>query len=363
MNDIETDLFAATGRPDAQLHPQFLALRDSPLLAPARNMLRDLHVLCHQESRDFQDYFQTSGFDTAMCDIYLLAMFRDAGHTVDASRHSPNFLLRRDGLVAAVEATTALDAGSRRRVLSTRIPHDVSIGSGGALIRKLLQAPWRSPSVADKPLVIAIHDLHRGEASGNKLPMALLHFLFGSRHHDYVDFESHLEIHGSAAQSREIDCMFPAGFFAQPGAENIAAVLLCSDGAMVSKFNRMGQEGAHHSDAVRILRHGRCRPHHRAAGSATCFAYEVGSRGAEHECWNEGTLLVHNPRAIHPLTQNWLGASAEVDLRDGHLVATFLRDFHPFTSVTETLTGTTPGWWVEARKARLARDLLDHSSR
>ncbi|MBC7393361.1 MAG: hypothetical protein H7340_08490 [Variovorax sp.] len=132
---------------------------------------------------------------------------------------------------------------------------------------------------------------------------------------------------------------------------------------MVSKFNRMGQEGAHHSDAVRILRHGRCRPHHRAAGSAACFAYEVGSRGAEHECWNEGTLLVHNPRAIHPLPRNWLGASAEVALRDGHLVATFLQDFHPFTSVTETLTGATPGWWVEARKARLARDLLDHSSR
>ena len=54
----------ATGRPDAQLHPRFLTLRDSPLLAPARNMLRDLHVLFHQESRDFQDYFQTSGFDT-----------------------------------------------------------------------------------------------------------------------------------------------------------------------------------------------------------------------------------------------------------------------------------------------------------
>ena len=61
--------------------------------------------------------------------------------------------------------------------------------------------------------------------------------------------------------------------------------------------------------------------------------------------------------------RTWLGASAEVALRDGHLVATFLQDFHPFTSVTETLTGATPDWWVEARKARLARDLLDHASR
>ena len=50
----------------------------------------------------------------------------------------------------------------------------------------------------------------------------------------------------------------PSGFFAQPNAENVSAVLFSNSGT-IPKFNRMGQQGAYQSDAVRMIRWGTYR--------------------------------------------------------------------------------------------------------
>jgi len=71
-------------------------------------------------------------------------------------------------------------------------------------------------------------------------------------------------------------------------------------------------------------------------------------------------VLIHNPYALHPLPTDWLGASAEIELRDARLCEHFARGFHPFSSITELLAANTPAWWIEQRARLLAQELKLH---
>jgi len=171
-------------------------------------------------------------------------------------------------------------------------------------------------------------------------PSAVLHFLFG------------------APPSHEIGAVLPEGFFGLGGAEHVSGILFCCD-ATVSKFNRLAQEG-HGSQAVHLLRHGSCLGAQGELDAPAGFVYEVGQRGTQREAWNEGTVLVHNPHARHPLPRKWLGAATEVAFEDGHVATRFERGFHPFTCTTETLAGDTPAWWLETRTRLLERKMAAH---
>lgn len=53
------------------------------------------------------EQFQTRGFDARTFEIYLHALFTEAGHVIDRSHDRPDFMITRDGLTVAVEAVTA----------------------------------------------------------------------------------------------------------------------------------------------------------------------------------------------------------------------------------------------------------------
>lgn len=69
----------------------------------------------------------------------------------------------------------------------------------------------------------------------------------------------------------------------------------------------MGQEGAFRSNAVRMIRYGTCYRHDPNAALPAPFVYEVGD-GEWQETWREGTTLIHNPAALHPVPAGLLGA-------------------------------------------------------
>ena len=73
------DLFAPCGLSDDQLHPDFLTLRDSPMYAPARDVLRDLQSGFVDTDIGFVERFQTRGFDARLFDMYLAALFSASG--------------------------------------------------------------------------------------------------------------------------------------------------------------------------------------------------------------------------------------------------------------------------------------------
>jgi hypothetical protein len=117
---------------------------------------------------------------------------------------------------------------------------------------------------------------------------------------------THKQIDKHKSGTKEI----PSGFFAQPDAENVSAVLFSNSGT-IPKFNRMGHQGAYHRHAVRMIRWGTSYRFDPNSAWPEMFLYEVGDPSQGLESWREGTVLFLNPRAKHPVPRGWLGASAE----------------------------------------------------
>jgi len=81
----------------------------------------------------------------------------------------------------------------------------------------------------------------------------------------------------------------------------VSAVLYCNSGT-IPKFNRMGHQGAYSNNKVRMIRWGTSYRYDPNSTSPKMFLYEVGDPSQGLESWREGTVLIHNPRARHPVT-------------------------------------------------------------
>lgn len=362
---MPTDLFADRGRKNAQLHPQYVGLRDLPVYAPARGMIRELQHEFFDPDGNAVEQFQTTGFDTRTFELFLFAMFRESGHAIDRSHQRPDFLLTRDGLTAAVEALTAsqpsndgirpyfaLPERQTAAELTEYLRHNLPIRVGSPLFTKLRARYWLEPHVQGKPLVFAIEDFH-GPGSLLNSSTSISNYLFGFHQKWFHNEGGQLVITPESIDDHQVGAKrIPSGFFNQPDAENISAVLFCNTGT-VPKFARMGQEGDHRSAEVRMLRHGTCYRHDPNAAVPEGFVYEVGRRGDVRETWREGTVLIRNPRAALPLPQEWLGAGLEEDSVDGSVLATAREPFMPYASTTIMLPGNTRDDQVEGLMHRM----------
>ncbi|WPG40910.1 hypothetical protein [Variovorax sp. EBFNA2] len=344
--DAVRDLFQQTARPERQLHPRFCLLRDRAEFAPARSLVSKLHGARIRDMRpDYFQHFQGEDFDTALFELFLVALFEAADHRVDFRPDVPALLLTKGGATAAVDALTVGTPviGVEPQLTSPRptASEPQFRGLGDILFQRLHQRGWRAPHAEGHPFVLAIQDFDHGRTQG--APSALLHFLYGG-----------------SGMSHELGELFPDGFFGHQEAEHVSGVLFCND-ATIAKFNRLGQE-EHAASAARMLRHGACLADNGDSSTPTGYAYEVGQRGTQREQWNEGTVLIHNPFALHPLPPDWLGASAELKCKDGQTTECLARGFHPFSSTTELLRQDAPTWWVDERKRFLAQEQVTHPS-
>lgn len=309
-------------------------------------MLRELQTRFDDPDGNFVEQFQTTGFDARTFELFLFAMFLESGHVVDRANPRPDFLLMRDGICAAVEAVTANPPGQASGTpyralpypqtgqdLAAYLQNEVAIRMGSPLFTKLKQRYWELPHVSGKPLIIAIQAFHApGSLMISSTPLG--HYLFGSRQKWYHDEEGRLVISEEPIEVHRGTKEIPSGFFAQPDAENISAVLFSNSGT-IPKFNRMGHEGRYHRFGVRMLRYGTCYRHDPNATLPKPFLYEVGHQDELVESWREGTVLFKNPRARHQLPDEWLGASAEQDFVNEQAITTFAEPFHPYWSITE----------------------------
>lgn len=348
---MPVDLFADIGKPPEQLHPQFAHLRELQRYEPARSVLRELQDDFDDPDGNFVEQFQTTGFDSRTFELFLFAMLREQGHAIDRSHARPDFLLNKDGLTVAVEAVTAsvpavggirpyfsLPTAQTTEELLSYIRDSLPIRLGSPLFSKLRQQYWLEPHVQGRPLVLAIQDF---SAPGSLLHSStpLSRYLNGFEQRWYHDEDGKLiiteeEVDSHVAGSKRI----PSGFFQQPDAQNISAVLFCNTGT-VPKFGRMGQEGKYRSANVRMVRSGVRYRHDADAAWPVPFAYEVGDFKFGPESWRQGTVLIRNPSAAHPLPEEWFGASVEEDALDGKAVSTFAEPFLPYRSITHMLAG------------------------
>jgi hypothetical protein len=347
---MSVDLFSYPSEREKKLHPNFVTLKSDLAHGPARKVLGDLQDRFTDPDGNFVEQFQTTGFDARTFELFLFALFEDQGHAIDRSFDRPDFLLTKEDLTVAVEAVTSNRSGGEtspysvfgpersHEALIDHLQNELAIRVGSPLFSKLQKKYWELPHVQGRPFVLALECFHEdGSLSHSSSPIE--EYLFGTRHTWFHDAEENLIIvPQTVTEHRVNEKRIPSGFFNQPGAEYISAVLFCNTGT-IAKFNRMGhQDPTTRSRYVRMFRAGAAYRHDENSSVPDVFLYEVGDP-ERVETWPEGTVLIHNPRALYPVPPGWLGSGIETRLQsDGQVIATFHGDgFLPYWSETHLI--------------------------
>ena len=158
---------------------------------------------------------------------------------------------------------------------------------------KLNKRYWEKKNVKGKPLVFAIADF-QGGASMIMTRSGLPLYLYGYDYDWHRDSSGRLHITPRKVEkhhwrTKEI----PSGFFNQPGAENISAVVFNNSGT-ISKFLRMGMLAGFGSLRVTLTRVGTAVDHDPNATEPIQFKHSVNSPSYK-ETWVEGFDVFHNP--------------------------------------------------------------------
>jgi hypothetical protein len=321
---------------DAQLNPRFREVRDGKGFAPARAALERIYSRVGDRDGGFRRQFQTDGFDARIWELYLFAAFEEQGWDIDQRDVAPDFILSDERLTWSVEATTA-NPGPRqdRRLahdaheLQHFLEHELPIRLGSPLYSKVQRAYHELPQVQGRPFVLAIECFISEEGSFYS-EATITTYLFGLRSVGERQPDGSLKIRFESVQEHRLGKKtIPSGFFEQSGAEFISAVMF-SNSATISKFNRMAFQDGTGSEGILMTRIGTCAVHDPDAAEPASFSYDVAKR---RETWTEGLVLIHNPRARHPLPANLLPGLAHYRLEDGQIVGT-LPEFHAYSSRT-----------------------------
>lgn len=342
------DLFKPT-RPTHELNPGFVKLLTSEGFSPARGIIDEIMPAFVDIDGNFVDQFQTVGFDSRIWELYLFAYIHEEQLFLDRGFHAPDFVVAKYGKTVCVEAVTVNPtAGAQQErevenVGSPQSPEEIRellngympIKWGSPLYSKLQKRYWALPHVTGKPLVLAIADFH-DSMSMLWSSTALFEYLYGVRHDFHLDENGQLiisplpiDVHSHGEKK------IPSGFFLQPDANNISAVLFSSS-ATISKFNRMGKLAGFGSREVKMIRWGFCYKHDPNSALPGTFVVEVDPRNY-HETWGEGLSMFHNPNALYPVPEELFSSIAHHKFKNGQIVS-HIPEFHPFASVT--LIGT-----------------------
>lgn len=330
------------------LHPTFLKLKNSPEYMFAKAVLERVQVGFKDIDGNFVDQFQIVGFDQRVFELYLGEVFSECGFTRGGDYGSPDFIIEKNGISIAVEATTASPFsnngiveydpfpkwGAEAESVKSKRRNEWAIRIGSPLFKKLQKEYWKLPQVAEKPLVFAIQDLSR---SGSLVASSstIMQYLYG------VEFDSNCNDQGDLVptfekikEHRVGEKVVPSGFFEQPGAEYVSAVLFSNTGDL-DTFNRMGYVDSGYDPSYLMFREGMCYGGDSKSILPSPFVYRLGSLKAPVERWSTGLVVAHNPNAKYPLPSGFFGDAVENFQNDeGAIVSGFNCAFLPHSSMT-----------------------------
>lgn len=294
----------------SKLHERFKLLSADEHYVAARAVVDYLMPWLENQDGNFVQQFQSDGFDARIWELYLFMMLRELGHQVAFPSPAPDFLATGDDGQFLVEATTAnpVQPGAEPARPTSKEETDLYVENfvvsrySNVLLKKLHKRYWELPHAVGLPLTIAVQDFHHQLSmtySGNALQV----YLYGRNVDTAAD--------GTLAV-REVKehvwgtKTFPSGFFFQPDAENISAVLFNASGT-ISKFNRIGVGAGFGSPNVDLIHFGRRRDPDDPSGGVD-FVTQV-TEGYE-EAWTDGLNVFHNPRAKRPLDMSLIPGAA-----------------------------------------------------
>jgi hypothetical protein len=268
--------------------------------------------------------------------LYLYALLTELGYGFDRSHPAPDFHCA--GLLGEffVEATTvnpSVDVPTPEEAQSQEYYGAyVPIKFGSALFSKLQKRYWEKAHVQGKPLVVAVQDFHAPGAMvwSNS---GLVEYLYGIKQTEVEDDKHQITLESKIVEKYEWKGkVIPAGFFNQPDAENISAVL-ANPGGTLPMFNRMGYITGFGDRRIRMIRHGFA---YRGGRSAEPFSVEVNNEYDER--WGTGVSIYHNPRARVPLPEITFPGAAHHTVRGTTIITAMPAPFFPVGSQTMILS-------------------------
>lgn len=303
---------------------------------PANQLIEEMMHWYEDVDGNFLEQFQSTGFDARLWELYLYALFIELGYAFDRTYQAPDFLCV--GLQGKffVEATTVNPTSPPVNLADMTkdeyYEQYVPMKFGSALFSKLKKKYWEKEYVKDLPLVFAIQDFHEFQ-SMSWSSYALAEYLYGSRTIKSLKEDGTTEDRVEKIESYKLgEKEIPAGFFFQPDAENVSAVI-ANPGGTIAKFNRIGLlAGFGDTSKMTMFRHGLC---FRNSDVIEHFTAEVNSSDYT-ETWVEGLSVYHNPNAKHRLNPDYLPGAAHFFFTDKGTV-TYMPEFHPIGSTTSIL--------------------------
>lgn len=282
---------------NAKLHPTFKILMAEGGYSPARGIIKELSFAFTDLDGNYRKDFQTQNFDSRLWELYLYASFYEQHFHIDDKHAVPDFIIEGPNGKIAIEAvtvnpTSGVEPPSPKTVEEekTLCRDYMPLKWGSPLMSKLGKKYWEKEHIKDVPLVFAIHDFHALGSMVWSFP-ALTDCLFGIR---CGDDGKDYPVESYSWKTKE---NIPAGFFRQPGAENVAAVL-ASNEATLTKFNRMGFIAGFGNADVFIGREGAMLDLETNQGGR--FRYQT-KIGEVSERWSDGLWVFHNPKARKPI--------------------------------------------------------------
>lgn len=336
------DLFNAV-IPIEKQHPCFQSLTTSDAFLPARAIINELMPHFVDVDGTFVKEFQTRGFDARLWELYLNTYLVEEKLFIEREHTSPDFVVRKHGQAVALEAVIVgrrtehpslmngeLPRGMTPQEIMDRNRDEIPIKFGSALYSKLKKQYWELPHTKNMPLVFAIADFH-DDQSMMWTSTGLMDYLYGVRHDFFYDDHEQLVVTSQKISVHQFgDKTIPSGYFFQPDAENVGAVLFSASGT-ISKFNRIGRQAGFRHPEITMIRIGTCHDLDPNASLPKAFRYEVNE--ACSETWAEGLSMFHNPNARYPVPRDLFPSIAHHRFENGQIISQ-LPEFHPYGSFT-----------------------------
>ncbi len=327
------------GRVDQQLHPHYLKLRDHKGWIPAKAALKEVSYHYKDIDGNFIEQFQSpNGFDARIWELYLFCFFREQFFSFDRDNEAPDFIISDGTVKIAVEAVIAgrktpiENEPKTEEEIKVFLKQEMPLIFSGTLSQKVKKEYWKQSHIKDLPFAIAIADFH-DTASMTWSFLAMLEYVYGHKYEHHNDEDGNAV--GKAIQLSDYvkpnGTIIPTGFFFQPEAENISAVIF-STGGTLAKFNRMGKQAEFGSEDQILQRIGYYHNHEDNATDAVFNSYFVNENCTES--WSEGVIVFHNPNARVPLdSQAFDHRVAQCNFQDGKLICYYPEVF-PYQSLT-----------------------------
>lgn len=331
-----------------RLNPFFKMTATKKGSEPARLMMDRVFGQFKDTDNNFIEQFQTTGFDARIFELYLFAYLSSSGFEVKRDYARPDFIVIKDGIEAAIEATTTnpqpnykKDYEYIQRVLSLskedierRKNDEIPIRLGSSLFSKLKMRYWELEQCKGKPFVIAIEAFHE-EATFLFSDAPLAQYLYGLRHFPSWTDDGELIINQEEIQKHQIaNKLIPSNFFGQPDTENISAILFTNAGTH-AKFSRMGYQEGFHRGNITIYRYGTWHDPNPNSATPLMMAYDL-EEPPFYENWGQGLVALHNPYALSPLPHNYFSDAVQVYIEQG-VLASDLPPYHPYSTMTNTM--------------------------